>query len=177
MWAKHKQPGFTIVELLVVIVVIGILAAITIVAYNGFQVRARDTQRASDAASILKALDAYKAIHGTYPAATSTSGGGSWEMSSETPGTFMEYLQSTFSTSVPVDPINDANHYYRYYRYNVASLTAYGCATDKGNLLVFYTVGFENAANKPANDPSLICTSNSWGGSTTSYFKYKYENG
>ncbi|HEV7952209.1 MAG TPA: LamG-like jellyroll fold domain-containing protein [Candidatus Saccharimonadales bacterium] len=38
---NRKQPGFTIVELLIVIVVIGILAAITIVAYNGIQERAR----------------------------------------------------------------------------------------------------------------------------------------
>lgn len=42
MWAKRiKQPGFTIVELLIVIVVIAILAAISIVAYNGIQSRAR----------------------------------------------------------------------------------------------------------------------------------------
>jgi prepilin-type N-terminal cleavage/methylation domain-containing protein len=42
MWAKNKRnSGFTIVELLIVIVVIGILAAITIVAYNGIQNRAK----------------------------------------------------------------------------------------------------------------------------------------
>lgn len=42
MWAKHKNNnGFTIVELLIVIVVIAILAAISIVAYNGIQSRAR----------------------------------------------------------------------------------------------------------------------------------------
>lgn len=34
---KERQIGFTIVELLIVIVVIGILAAITVVAYNGIQ--------------------------------------------------------------------------------------------------------------------------------------------
>lgn len=42
MWVKHKyQSAFTIVELLIVIVVIAILAAISIVAYNGIQSRAR----------------------------------------------------------------------------------------------------------------------------------------
>lgn len=41
MQRGQKQTGFTIVELLIVIVVIGILAAITIVAYNGIQERAR----------------------------------------------------------------------------------------------------------------------------------------
>ena len=41
MWAKHQHKGFTIVELLIVIVVIAILAAITIVAYNGIQSRAK----------------------------------------------------------------------------------------------------------------------------------------
>jgi prepilin-type N-terminal cleavage/methylation domain-containing protein len=56
---KKTTSGFTIVELLVVIVVIAILAAITIVAYNGIQARARDTQRIQDIKTIAKAHELY----------------------------------------------------------------------------------------------------------------------
>jgi prepilin-type N-terminal cleavage/methylation domain-containing protein len=57
----NKSHGFTIVELLIVIVVIGILAAITIVAYNGVQSRARATTYQTDAASLVKKIEAYGA--------------------------------------------------------------------------------------------------------------------
>jgi prepilin-type N-terminal cleavage/methylation domain-containing protein len=56
MWAKHKNSGFTIVELLIVIVIIAILAAITIVAYNGIQNRAKASAVASDFKKIEKGL-------------------------------------------------------------------------------------------------------------------------
>lgn len=57
MWAtKQKRAGFTIVELLIVIVVIGILAAITVVAYNGVQQRANTAKRDSDVALYQKAI-------------------------------------------------------------------------------------------------------------------------
>lgn len=55
---RNKQEGFTIVELLIVIVVIAILAAISIVAFTGVQQRARDSERASDVSNIVKSLTA-----------------------------------------------------------------------------------------------------------------------
>ena len=53
---KKSTTGFTIVELLIVIVVIGILAAITIVAFSGIQQRARDSDRKSDISNLVKAM-------------------------------------------------------------------------------------------------------------------------
>ena len=66
---QTQQTGFTIVELLIVIVVIGILAAITIVAYNGIQGRANDAAIRSDLVNIAKQLDTIKAVSSTstYP--------------------------------------------------------------------------------------------------------------
>lgn len=67
MWAQRKQSGFTIVELLIVIVIIGILAAITVVAYNGIQQRASNTQRIAAAKDWVKSLKAYTASNQKYP--------------------------------------------------------------------------------------------------------------
>ena len=71
MYVITKQQrfgrGFTIVELLIVIVVIAILAAITIVSYNGIQRRASNTAIIAAARDISKLIDMYKVDRGTYP--------------------------------------------------------------------------------------------------------------
>ncbi len=63
---RVKSVGFTIVELLIVIVVIAILAAVSIVAYQGLQQRARDSDVKSDLAQIAKLLHMYAADNGNY---------------------------------------------------------------------------------------------------------------
>ena len=55
----RPQSGFTVVELLIVIVVIGILAAIVVSTYTSAQANARDTRRKNDLAQIRKSLIAY----------------------------------------------------------------------------------------------------------------------
>lgn len=133
MWAKintsslkrDNRHGFTIVELLIVIVVIGILAAIVIVAYNGVQGRASDTQRVAAINSIRKALELYRTDNGVYPTAinsgTSSAGnvypGGGWEVSQITSSSWLDRLVPYMRT-VPLDPINtDSIHYFYYYFY------------------------------------------------------------
>ena len=65
LWAKQK--GFTIVELLIVIVVIAILAAITIVAFNGIQNRAENTKTAQAVTQYVKIMKMYATTYGVYP--------------------------------------------------------------------------------------------------------------
>lgn len=64
---NKKQRGFTIVELLIVIVVIGILAALVITTYSGIQQKGRDTERQTDIKAIHGQLEAYYAQSGHYP--------------------------------------------------------------------------------------------------------------
>lgn len=62
-----KKAGFTIVELLVVIVVIGVLASIVVVAYNGIQNSAKQNSVKSDLANFKKAMLSYKVESGELP--------------------------------------------------------------------------------------------------------------
>jgi prepilin-type N-terminal cleavage/methylation domain-containing protein len=71
---KRGNRGFTIVELLIVIVVIGILAALVIIQFTNIQARARDTEKKSDMRSIQSKLAEYYALNGRYPTALNDSG-------------------------------------------------------------------------------------------------------
>lgn len=64
---KRKDSGFTIVELLIVVVVIAILAAITIVSYNGITNRANAAAADSLVATWRKKVEAFNAEEGRYP--------------------------------------------------------------------------------------------------------------
>lgn len=59
--------GFTIVELLIVIVVIAVLAAISIVTYQGVQDRANNAAVKADLSNNAKKLLEYQTVHGRYP--------------------------------------------------------------------------------------------------------------
>jgi len=67
---KRKQQGFTIVELLIVIIVIGILATLVITTFTGIQQKARDTKRQTDINALQGQIEAYFAQNGFYPTLT-----------------------------------------------------------------------------------------------------------
>lgn len=66
-WAPSSYSGFTIVELLIVIVVIGILATIVIVAFNGIQSQAAASAAKNSLQSAAKAMEVAKATTDSYP--------------------------------------------------------------------------------------------------------------
>lgn len=64
---SKSKSGFTIVELLIVIVVIAILAAISIVTYNGIQARGKNSAALSAATTVAKKAEIYNTETGNYP--------------------------------------------------------------------------------------------------------------
>lgn len=145
MWAKHKKYGFTIVELLIVIVVIAILAAISLVAFNAVQQRARDSSRDSDIAQITKALELYYIDHGKYPLGRgSTNINTWWTTSSDASWSNLETSLEKYlgGKSLPKDPQQTAaaamsgGRSYDYYSFN-STANACGAGGEQGYLILY----------------------------------------
>lgn len=80
---RNENRGFTIVELLIVIVVIAILAAISIVAYNGIQQRARISTAQAELNALSKQTALFQVDNGRYP-----SGATEWRAVFESAGVY-----------------------------------------------------------------------------------------
>ncbi|MCL4354332.1 prepilin-type N-terminal cleavage/methylation domain-containing protein [Patescibacteria group bacterium] len=70
----RKKDAFTLIELLIVIAIIGVLAALLMANFIGVRQRSRDSQRKSDMRQIQSALELYRADESSYPAALPACG-------------------------------------------------------------------------------------------------------
>lgn len=111
-FSNKRTKGFTIVELLIVIVVIGILAAIVIVAYNGVQQRSRDSRRQNDIQSITQALELYYIDNGRYPAGSGSSAAvglnNQWSTTADGSWANLVTILKPYMGNVPSDPTSTA---------------------------------------------------------------------
>ncbi len=104
----HDNQSFTLIELLIVVAIIGILAALIIVSLNTILPRTRDAQRKAALNEIQKALAEFYINHGYYPGEQSfpPPTGGWWESVSYTVDGAEVYNDLLkYMSSVPEDPL------------------------------------------------------------------------
>jgi len=101
---SNFKKGFTLIEIMVVIAIIGILSSFLIGAFSGLRQTTRDSQRKTDLRLIQSALEIYRSDTGKYSSSSPINPcGGSWTVSSTV------YMQK-----IPCDPLSAAAYTYIY---------------------------------------------------------------
>ena len=107
---KYKDNGFSILELMIVVTIIGILATVAVQKWREYQAKTRDNIRKLALTQVAKALEVYYMKHRAYP---STSG--AWWGESSTRGSkpyfgdtaYVPGLAPTYINELPRDPLMD----------------------------------------------------------------------
>ena len=177
-----KQKGFTIVELLIVIVVIGILAAITIVAFNGIQARARDSSTLSAITSVNKAIQLYHAQHGEYPKTISLTNGRSdsncnvgTKQADWVPGLVPDFIPSLPSSPTDKRGYNNDNCYLYASDGTSYVLSAWRMLETGPQTSTYYRrLGFREGWTAVSNPISYNCANGSNQAYWDNYYKHSY---
>ena len=104
--SKFNRSGFTLLELLVVVAIIGLLATLSILALNNARMLARDARRKADLRQIRTALEMYYDVNDKYPRAGGCSYGTNCYIYSTNAGNWFAAL-SPYLAKAPRDPINN----------------------------------------------------------------------
>src|SRR5579859_3063380 len=141
---KKRSQGFTIVELLIVIVVIGILALLVITTYSGIQAKARNAKRQTDIASLQTQLEAFFSQNGYYPSLTDMNTG-SWRtanMKSLDQNAMIDPSNPTQSTTLLAAPAAKS------YAYAVSNSGGTSCESDDTTCAQYtLTATYEGSVN------------------------------
>ncbi len=101
-----QNKTFTLIEMLIVIVIIGILAAALVPRLTDVQERARDAKRKVDMTSLYNAIQIYKTDQSIYPLAGGCSVNSSCLINTATGTNWFPQLTGIM-TSLPIDPVNN----------------------------------------------------------------------
>lgn len=104
MYSLQTKHGFTLVEILIVIALVGFLSTLGLASYMGTLTSSRDNKRKTDIEQIRQSLELYRSDNGQYPT-------GTWvTVSSLVSGVLADYL-----STAPTDPLgnNGPGYYYR----------------------------------------------------------------
>lgn len=150
---KQKQSGFTIVELLIVIVIIGILAGLVITTFIGIQARGRDSERQTDLKAIQGQLEAFFADNGYYPNALDLNSD-TWRQGKMTldKKALADPSNATTQAVTGTAPTADRNYFYQSWSDQQRTVV---CAATAGAQCLGYTL----TANKEASAGTFVITS------------------
>jgi general secretion pathway protein G len=130
-----RLPGFTLIELLVTITVIALLAGLTLAAVGGVNQKAYRDKAQAEIAAICNALEQYKSVNDTYPAA---GGNGTVPFSASGNATIQPFFVankiSTNSSGQLLDPYGKAYQYRIPGTQNPASFDVW-TTDNKGNII------------------------------------------
>lgn len=135
------SSGFTLVELLIVVAIIGVLSSVVISSLNGARMKSRDARRVSDLKQIRIALEMYYDQNGSYPIVKwATSGITSYD-SSLSRWTQLQNFLSPYISKLPADPKSSGssgpwytgNYHYAYGSVNGLSYDLVGQFEDIDN--------------------------------------------
>lgn len=123
---KNINRGFTLLELLIVMAIIGVIASIMLFAINNANSKGRDSARKSQVLEVLKALELHYSINGTYPLQGGSAGIGGYL--SNVDATF--YGPGKSIISLPDE--SDSRYYYCVSANRSSMLVAVDTENDKG---------------------------------------------
>jgi prepilin-type N-terminal cleavage/methylation domain-containing protein len=154
----RKESGFTIIELLIVIAIIGILATLVLTNFQGAQAKGRDTVRKSDMNSIYQKLEEYYNENGGYPDGalddTVLAGIDTGALTDED-GDAIQYTGGfILGTTAPTTAADNDNEYY-YLAYDCSTAGAQSPVGATCNKYVVTSYQETTASNAPYTKTSL----------------------
>ncbi len=146
--------GFTLLELMIAIAIVGILSAVGIASFSNTLQKARDTKRKEDFQAIQKALQLYYNDNNKFPTTTT------WVYSSTNPATWMPTapvsVTPAYIKTLPLDPTNNG-------ALTTATNYSYGYITDANGSCYVLAARLENTSDTSGTgtfpSPALSCSS------------------
>jgi len=103
---KKNNKGFTLMELLIVVAIIGLLASMILVGLSSFRSRGRDARRVADVKQVQNGLEIYYASQSKYPSVSYSSALDSWNnLTTAITGASIGISQ------IPQDPLGEEHSY------------------------------------------------------------------